>query len=127
MILVGAAIVNMLRPGAARTIGSNLADVFLPYIKNSILTVKRLDIVWDIYRTDSLKDCVRESRGQGKCKKVTTETQILAQWSSFFRVDSNKINLFKILPDGFKTIGTEKLIITTQGPIVLTNHPHRHQ
>ena len=33
MILDGAAIVNMLRPGAAKTIGSYLADVFLPYIK----------------------------------------------------------------------------------------------
>ena len=38
-------------------------------------------------------------------------------------MDSNKTNLFKILADGVKTIGTEKLIITTQGPIVLTNHP----
>jgi hypothetical protein len=33
VILDGVAIVNMLRPGAARTIGSYLAYVFLPYIK----------------------------------------------------------------------------------------------
>ena len=56
---------------------------------------------------------MRESSGQGKCNKFTSETQILAQWSSFLRVDSNKTNLFKILADGVKTIGTEHLIITT--------------
>lgn len=70
-----------------------------------------------------MKAYLRENRGQGKCKKVSTETQIPAQWSSFLRVDTNKTKLFTILAQDVKTIETTKLILTTQGPIVLSNHP----
>ena len=44
-ILDGAAIVNMLRPGTAKTFHDYATDVFLPYITLHLEHVTRLDIV----------------------------------------------------------------------------------
>lgn len=122
-ILDGAVLVNMLRPGTAKTFGLYAVDVFWPYVSYCLKNVDRLDIIWDIYRTDSLKSCTRESRGYGKRKRVTPETVIPGNWRSSLRVDANKTQLFTYLASCIMTIQTEKLIITTQGPVVLSNHP----
>jgi hypothetical protein len=65
---------------------------------------------------------MRDSRGQGKRKSVTPETVIPQNWSSFLRVDANKTELFNYLAQCVIAIETEKLIVTTQGSIVLSNH-----
>ena len=54
-ILDGAAIVNMLRPGTAKTFQDYATDVFVPYITYQLQHVKRLDIIWDVYLAESLK------------------------------------------------------------------------
>lgn len=123
MILDGAVVVNMLTPGTARTFGSYSEDVFLPFIARSLQAVSRLDVVWDIYKPDSLKSSTRESRGFGKRKRVTPVTAIPQNWSSFLRVDANKTELFNYLAQCVMTVETEKSIITTQGPIALSNQP----
>ena len=51
-ILDGACIINMLRPGTAKTFQ---ADVLVPYVTSQLQHVDRLDIVWDLYMADSLK------------------------------------------------------------------------
>ena len=55
-ILDGAAIVNKLRPGAAKTFQDYAVDVFLPYITPLLQHVTRLDIIWDKYLAESLKE-----------------------------------------------------------------------
>ena len=62
-VLDGAAIVNMLRPGTAKTFQDYAADVFLPYINTQLQYVTRLDIVWDRYVEESLKTHARSKRG----------------------------------------------------------------
>ena len=108
--------------GTVRTFGSYAADVFLPYITHLLQHVSRIDLVWDVYRADSLKSCMRDSRGQGKRKRVTPETVIPQNWSSFLRVDANKTELFNYLAQCVIAIETDKLIVTTRGSIVLSNH-----
>ena len=61
----GAAIVNMLRPGIAKTFQAYADDVFTPYVTSQLDHVDRLDIVWDRYMTDSLKAESRGKRGKG--------------------------------------------------------------
>ena len=59
--------------------------------------VKRVDIIWDVHRQDSLKAATREKRGSGTCRRVTSYSQILKNWKSFLRVNENKTELFQFL------------------------------
>ncbi|KAJ8406772.1 hypothetical protein AAFF_G00296880 [Aldrovandia affinis] len=62
MILDGAAIVNMLAPGNAKTFSEYASLVFLPYITSQLQHTSRVDIVWDEYFPDSLKAHTRKRR-----------------------------------------------------------------
>ena len=63
ILLDGAAIVNMLRPGFAKTFSDYATQVFLPYTTSQLEHVNRLDVVWDEYIADSLKAETRIRRG----------------------------------------------------------------
>ncbi|KAJ8027927.1 hypothetical protein HOLleu_30024 [Holothuria leucospilota] len=64
-ILDGAGIINMLRPGTAKTFQGYATDVFVPHVTSQLQHVDRLDIVWDLYIADSLKADTRSKRGKG--------------------------------------------------------------
>ncbi|KAK3890355.1 hypothetical protein Pcinc_005733 [Petrolisthes cinctipes] len=66
MILDGAAIVNMLAPGNAKTFSEYASQVFLPYIIFQLQHTSRVDIVWDEYFPESLKADTKKKRGKGK-------------------------------------------------------------
>ena len=55
VIFDGAVIVQMLSPGTAQTFEEYFNDVFSPFILMQVEKVKRVDVVWDVYREDSLK------------------------------------------------------------------------
>ena len=65
LILDGAITVNMLKPGACQTFQDYVDNVFIKYLKRQQHRVSRIDIVWDIYKPDSLKStvCSRQSKG----------------------------------------------------------------
>ena len=63
--LDGAAIVQMLDPGTAKSFQEYVDEVFLPYISRQLETAQRIDVVWDAYIKDSLKGTTRENRGKG--------------------------------------------------------------
>ena len=63
-------IVQMLPPKTASTFDEYINAVFTPYILRQLESVKRLDIVWDVYREDFLKRSTREKRGYGQRRKV---------------------------------------------------------
>ena len=62
-VLDGAAIVDMLLPRGVTNFKEYAESVFMPYIHRCLNHVHRVDIVWDRYITDSLKQSTRESRG----------------------------------------------------------------
>ena len=64
IILDGAAIVNMLAPGAAKTFCEYGTHVFLSYISSQLQHASRVDIVWDEYLPESLKADTRNNRGR---------------------------------------------------------------
>ena len=53
-----------------------------------------MDIVWDIYKANSIKDSTREKRGNDQRKKVTGETKIPPNWKAFLQDNKNKKELF---------------------------------
>ena len=55
LLLDGAAIGNMLKPGASKTFQEYSKTIFLPYVTNLLRNVERVDVVWDRYLPGSLK------------------------------------------------------------------------
>ena len=53
--LDGAAVVRMLSPGSAKTFQDYASKVFIPHVLAYLKTADRIDIVWDVYRSESLK------------------------------------------------------------------------
>ena len=126
-----AALVHQLEPtkcnSVVRTFGDYLQKQFLPYIARKLdkETLMHVDVVWDTYRTDSLKEGARLGRGTGTPLHVTENTSIPQNWSSFLRVDSNKKALFHYLAVALETMPVPpgKTLLTTQEEEVLSNPP----
>ena len=97
VVLGGAVIVQMLKPGTAKTFEEYAQQVFIPYVVRQLQHVSRLHLVWDSYRADSLKASTREQRGKGVRRRVVDSAVIPGNWQSFLRVDSNKVELFSYL------------------------------
>ncbi len=86
-MLDGAAVVQMLNPKGSRTFQEYGDGVFGPYIYTQLEKNNRVDIVWDVYRPNSLKASTREKRGKGTRRRVAPGTLMPKSWSDFLRVD----------------------------------------
>lgn len=113
VVLDGAVAVQMLKPGTARTFQGYIDTVFKPYILKQLEHAKRIDIVWDVYKEDSLKAGTREKRGKGTRRRVLPATAIPGDWSSFLRVDENKVELFHLLSQEIGSLEVENREIYT--------------
>ena len=125
IILDGAPIVNMLRPGAAKTFSEYGQQVFLPYIFSQLQHASRVDVVWDEYLPGSPKAETRSKRGKGVRRCVEPSSLIPRNWQEFLRVDDNKIELFSFLATTMVAIQTEnnQQIITTHRRNILCTQP----
>lgn len=119
IILDGAAIVNMLKPGTARTFSEYASQIFLPYITAQLEHVQRLDVVWDEYLQDSLKAYTRSVRGKGSRRRVESSNALPRNWQEFLRNEDNKTELFSFLSQQTATLETEAQIIATHHTDVL--------
>ena len=111
VLLDGAAIANMLRPGFATTFSDYATQVFLPYITSPLQHVNRLDVVWDEYIADSLKAETRTWTGKGIRRRVEPFNSIPGNWQEFLRINNNKIELFSFLATS-ADISTDKQVIS---------------
>ena len=119
----GAALVQMLRPGTAKTFQDYADAVFTPYVSSQLESVERLDIVWDVYAADSLKTTTRQKRGKGVRRRVAPSTAIPQNRKDFLRVDENKSELFGFLSQHVTSLSTVegKTIYVTHGSDVLSS------
>lgn len=117
----GAAIVNILKPGAATTF-QEYSNVFVKYIQEQLEDVSRIDIVWDTYLSDSLKASARSKRGKGVRRRVEASAKIPSNWEAFLRIDDNKTELFHYLSHRVADVlnGGDQIIITTYDKDVLS-------
>jgi len=117
----GAVIVNMLKPSGCVTFEDYAEKVFVPYIQSQLVSVQRLDLVFDQYIKGSLKASARAKRGQGMRRRVNAESRVPKQWHNFLREDENKAELFHylaeyVIADVAKTAVDEgKQVISTKG------------
>ena len=88
MILDGAVI--SIEPGLAVTFEEFSNAVFVSYVLKHLEAANRVDLVWDVYKDDSLKKFLREKRGSGQRRKVLESTNIPKDWKRFLRVGENK-------------------------------------
>ena len=121
VVLDGAVIVQMLKPGTAKTFEEYAQQVFTAYVVRQLQHVSRIDLVWDSYRADSLTASTREQRGKGVRRRVVDSAVIPGNWQSFLRVDSNKVELFSyistMIAESFQEEGKE--LVVTDGEQVI--------
>ena len=96
-VMDGAVIVHCLPIVAVSTFNEYADMVFIPYLEKQLQNATRLDVVWDTYISDSLKESTREKRGKGVRRKVSGQTKLPGNWMDFLRDPKNKIELFAFL------------------------------
>ena len=117
-ILDGAVIVNMLKPGMAKTFGQYSESIFCQYLKSELSRACRVDVVWDIYIPNSLKSQARLQRlgCPVKVVRVQTSSPIPGKWHEFLKNDQNKTELFSFLTESaIASIDTSKELVMTDG------------
>ncbi len=90
-------------------------------VKKHLDTSKRVDVVWDIYISNSIKESTREKRGKGVRRKVESRNKVPSNWPDFLRDSVNKQELFAFISDKIAlTECTEgKQIFATSGTTVI--------
>ena len=123
ILLDAAVIVNMLRPGeGAKTFGDYAEKTFSPYVKSQLTRAPRVDLVWDVYKSNSLKAHTRQTRGSGTTTRVARNTPLPRQWQKFLRSDENKTQLFSFLADEVLTLNINLgTVVTTCGSEARSN------
>jgi len=111
----------MLSPRTLNTFQDYSNSVFLPYIFGQLQSVRRLDIVWDVYLADSLKAGTKSKRGQGHCRKVLPLAPLPSTWKSL-KNDENKSDLFCFLSKEIeRTPVSRKILVSTCGDSVVSS------
>ncbi|KAK3910810.1 putative 1-aminocyclopropane-1-carboxylate oxidase [Frankliniella fusca] len=124
-VLDGAAIVHMLKPGTSSTFKDYIEKVFKNYLNREISTVTRLDIVFDRYKDDSLKNCTRDKRGEGTKVKISLTAKVPKGWEKFLRNSANKTALFNLLAESISDLATNgKQLYATKEEEVVSAPPH---
>uniref|UniRef100_UPI00358F36DD uncharacterized protein n=1 Tax=Myxine glutinosa TaxID=7769 RepID=UPI00358F36DD len=96
-IIDGAVMIHSLPRKSASTFQDYAQYIFNPYLCQQLRTSNRLDVVWDRFLQDSLKEATHEKRGTGSRLKVGNQTKIPAKWVEFLKVSENKEELFAYL------------------------------
>jgi hypothetical protein len=122
IVIDGAAMVHFLSSGLATTFTEYFDQIVLAYLLQLLLTTDRLDLVFDLYKKNSLKSFTRASRGAGVRRKVGPSTKLPKDWANFLRVDKNKEELFEFIAKkiAVQTFPTGKIVCVTAGDNVLS-------
>ena len=124
VVIDGAVLVQMLKPGASRTFLEYSEQIFVPYLSHWLDKVQRLDIVWDVYLPGSLKTSTRVKRGKGTRQRVLPGVPIPSNWQEFLHAEENKRELFEFLANETRKLASsDKEVIATLGQEALTYPP----
>ena len=83
-VIEGAVLVNQIRPTGQKYFSEYFRNRLLPHLQNELKDVTRLDVVWDIYISDSLKATTRSKRGSGGRKVVGDKDTIASKVGFIF-------------------------------------------
>jgi len=113
-ILEGSVIVHQLKPKAGTNFGQYAADVFCPYImKQFDNCTRRIDVVFDTYKADSLKEATRLKRGKTDYRSlIGSRTPTPPKnWENFLQNDDNKTQLFAFLAAEIVNAAQQKCVV----------------
>lgn len=82
------------------------------------MEAKRIDLVWDQYLINSVKNAVREERGHGIRRQVTGATRLPPKWLDLKKKTLNKIDLFNFLAKSFIAVEGEMAYVTNIGDTI---------
>lgn len=99
MIIDGAAQVRKLKPSSSSTFGEYIDTEFKTNILAKFAYVDRIDLVFDQYRVDSIKNATRDGRDSGKRRKIDASVKIPGNWKEFLSVSENKTELFSLISE----------------------------
>ena len=118
----GAVIVHCLPTTSVSTFHEYADRVFIPYLEKQLQDATRLDIVWDTYLPDSLKESTREKRGKGMRRKVSGDAKMPRNWIDFLRDSINKKELFAFLSSKVENLNWPpgKAVYVTSGQAVIS-------
>ena len=123
IILDGAAIINMIKPGTSESFNDYATKVMEYIHKQFSGKVLRVDMVFDIYRKNSLKAGTRQKRGKGTRRRVEGKNKVPSNWQEFLRVDDNKYELFHLISERVVNEAFPGMVIITHGEKVLSSAP----
>ena len=95
----GGALIHSL-PGTSvegKTFDSYFEKVFCPRVRHDLKRSTRVDVVFDQYRSLSIKGSTREKRGSGTRQRISGSAKIPGNWQQFLKNDDNKKELFCFL------------------------------
>ena len=93
IVIDGPAVANILAPVNCATFKDYSKKLFLPFILPQFQSgCRRVDIVWDVYLENSLKESARIKRGQGVRRRVLQELKFEATGMHFFMLIRTKLN-----------------------------------
>ena len=113
----GSVLVNMTKPKKNQTFLSYCNDIFAEEIKKyaNYYQCERTDLVFDTYKSVSLKAAARLKRGKGVRRKVETSSIAPTNWHAFLRINENKTELFRFISNKLLENTTlEKLVCDQQ-------------
>ena len=110
------------RPKPNATFSQYLADI-IKFLELLFHWYARMDIVFDVYRKDSLKAATREKRGRGVRRRVAGANKAPSNWAQFLRDSENKDELNTFLAEGITahSYSSGKQVFVTHHEHVLTN------
>ena len=98
-------------------------QVFILWIHQKLQSTQRFDIVWDRYKTNSLKESTREKRGTGVRTKLSGQAKFQAKFKDFLLDSQNKQELFSFLTENiYKQNYDGKIVTITNQNSVLCMH-----
>ena len=81
----------------------------------------RTDIVFDVYKQQSLKSETISKRGSGFRRRVSGNSKTPMNWKGFLHDSDNKTELFHFLAEKMASTRTTNIVITIRGEDALVN------
>ena len=84
-------LVRKLKPFSSSTVGEYIDNELMSNIMAKFAYADRIDLVFDTYRPDSIKNATREGRGSGsgKRRKIEAKVKLPSNWKEFLSVSEN--------------------------------------
>lgn len=115
LVIDGAVSVHYTKPMPTHTFDDYCTDFVSNIEKEFQSGTQRIDIIFDVYLPDSLKNTARQERGSGTRIRVEGSKKIPQNWSNFLKVEGNKKELFELLANRVSGTLFPGTVIVTKG------------